>query len=54
MSVVHLYLDCATILKPDPDHILIRGLSDYVPAYARMAEAIHAGPPPGERVSNCL
>ena len=45
MSTVHLYLDHANILKPAPDHILIRSLSDYVPAYARMAEAIHAGRP---------
>ena len=45
MRVVHLFLDCANILKPDPDHILIQGLSDYAPAYARMAEAIHAGRP---------
>jgi len=45
MGSVQLYLDPAQILKPAPDHILVEGILDYVPAYARMAEALHAGQP---------
>jgi len=43
MSTVHLYLDYAGILKSDHDYILVEAVTDYVPAYARTVEAIHAG-----------
>jgi len=45
MSLIHLYLDHAHILKPVADHVLVEAISDYVPAYARMVEAIHANQP---------
>jgi len=43
MSAIQLHLDHARILKPAPDHVLIEAIPDYVPAYARIVEAIHAG-----------
>ena len=43
MSLVQVYLDCAGILKPSLDHVLVEDIPDYAPAYARIAEAIHAG-----------
>jgi hypothetical protein len=45
MSSTQLYFDHARILKPAPAHILIETITDYVPVYARMVEAIHAGQP---------
>jgi len=45
MDVVCLCVDYACLLKPGPDHILVEAIADYVPAYARMAEALHAGRP---------
>jgi len=43
--MIRLCLDYAKILKPATDHILVEDIRDYAPAYARMAEAIHAGRP---------
>ncbi len=43
MSTVYLYLDHARILKAAPDHFLVEDIPDYVAAYVRVAEAIHAG-----------
>jgi hypothetical protein len=40
-----LCLDHARILKLTTDHILVEAIADYTPAYARMAQAIHAGQP---------
>jgi hypothetical protein len=45
MSIVHLYLDYAGIIDSRPDCVLVEDIYDYAPAYARMAEAIHAGYP---------
>jgi hypothetical protein len=45
MSLVQLHLDHARILKPAPDHILVETIPAYVPAYACMVEALHAGRP---------
>jgi len=45
VSPIHLHLDHAHILKPAPDHILVEAIADYAPAYARMAQALHAGQP---------
>ena len=45
MSLVQVYLDGARILKPSRDHVLVEDISDYAPAYARIAEAIHAEQP---------
>ncbi|MGA9348015.1 MAG: hypothetical protein WBW48_04330 [Anaerolineae bacterium] len=45
MSLVQVYLDRARILEPSRDHILVEDISDYAPAYARIAGAIHAGQP---------
>ena len=44
MSPIQLYLDHTRILKPAPEHMLLDSISNYVPAYARMVEAIHADP----------
>jgi len=45
MTSIQLCLDHARILEPAPDHVLVETVSDYVPAYTRMVEAIHAGRP---------
>jgi hypothetical protein len=45
MNPVHLHLDHAHILKPAPNHILVEAIADYAPAYARMAQALHADQP---------
>ena len=45
MNTIRLCIDQARILKPTPDRILIEAIHDYAPAYARMADAIHAGQP---------
>ena len=45
MSLIHLYLDHTHVLEPAPDHFLVEDIPDYVPAYARMVEAMHADQP---------
>ena len=45
MSLVQVYLDGARILEPSRNHVLVEDIPDYAPAYARIAEAIHAGQP---------
>jgi hypothetical protein len=45
MSPIQLYLDYARILKTTTDHVLVEQIADYAPAYARMAQALHAGQP---------
>jgi hypothetical protein len=45
VSPIQLCLDYARILKTTTDHVLVEAISDYAPAYARMAQAIHAGQP---------
>jgi len=45
MGLIYLYLDHTHVLEPAPDRFLVEAISDYVPAYARIAEAIHAGQP---------
>jgi len=45
MNLIQLYLDHAHILEPTPDCVLVEAIADYVPAYTRMAQALHAGRP---------
>ncbi len=45
MSLIHLYLDHTHVLEPAPDHFLVEDIPDYVPAYARMVEPMHADQP---------
>jgi hypothetical protein len=45
VSPIQLYLDYARILKITTDHGLVEQIADYVPAYARIAQALHAGQP---------
>jgi hypothetical protein len=41
LTRVRVNLDYASVLQPAPDHVLVKDIPDYVPAYARMTEAIH-------------
>jgi len=45
LTRVRVDLDYAGVLQPTPDHILVKDILDYIFAYARMVEAIHAGQP---------
>jgi len=45
MGLIYLYLDHTHVLEPAPDRFLVEAISDYVPAYARIAEAMHADQP---------
>ena len=45
MTSVRLELDQAAILEPSPDAVVVEAISEYVPAYERLTEAIHAGRP---------
>jgi len=44
-NLVQVCLDHTRIIQPAPDQTLIEAIADYVPAYTRMVEAIHAGQP---------
>jgi hypothetical protein len=45
LAPIRLNLDYASVLQPAPDHVLVEAIPDYVPAYAHIVEALHAGQP---------